>query len=135
MTYAPIRFGRVMGVGTGAFVASVLSLAIVAVAQETPIVHDTEYYILQAQNADRWSADDTTVDARIAEFRAKNDGKGPNVLYILIDDIGFGDLGNPRTERNSRLQDAEHQHIRRRRHASGADVYRAPPAHQRAWRS
>ncbi|TDJ69157.1 MAG: sulfatase, partial [Proteobacteria bacterium] len=30
-----------------------------------------------------------------AKFRKKNGGKPPNILYILIDDIGFGDLGIP----------------------------------------
>jgi arylsulfatase len=59
------------------------------------IVHDAEYYILEAQNGERWAADDKTVDAKLAEFRKKNGGNPPNVLYILIDDIGFGDLGIP----------------------------------------
>jgi arylsulfatase len=59
------------------------------------IVHDAEYYVLEAQNGERWAADDKIVDAKLAEFREKNDGKPPNILYILIDDIGFGDLGIP----------------------------------------
>jgi arylsulfatase len=58
------------------------------------IIHDTEYYILEAQNSEQWAKDDKTVDDRLAEFRKKNGGKPPNILYILIDDIGFGDLGN-----------------------------------------
>jgi arylsulfatase len=57
------------------------------------IVHDAEYYILEAQNGEKWAADDKAVDAKLSEFRAKNGGKPPNILYILIDDIGFGDLG------------------------------------------
>jgi arylsulfatase len=64
-------------------------------AAEGDIIHDTEYYILQAQNAERWAEDDKAVDKKLAEFRAKNGGKPPNILYILIDDIGFGDLGIP----------------------------------------
>jgi len=59
------------------------------------IVHDTEYYILQAQNGEKWAADDKEVDKKLAEFRVKNNGKPPNILYILIDDVGFGDLGIP----------------------------------------
>jgi len=59
------------------------------------IVHDTEYYILQAQNGEKWTADDKEVDKKLAEFREKNSGKPPNILYILIDDVGFGDLGIP----------------------------------------
>jgi arylsulfatase len=59
------------------------------------MVHDTEYYILEAQNADKWAKDDKAVDKKLAEFRMRNGGKSPNILYILVDDIGFGDLGIP----------------------------------------
>lgn len=59
------------------------------------IVHDAEYYILEKQNVEKWSAEDKDLDKRLAEFREKNGGKPPNIFYILIDDIGFGDLGIP----------------------------------------
>jgi len=59
------------------------------------IIHDAEYYILEAQNGEKWAKDDKTVDEKLAAFRKKNGGKPPNVLYILVDDIGFGDLGIP----------------------------------------
>jgi len=58
------------------------------------IVHDAEYYISAAQNGEKWAADDKLVDEKIAAFRNKNGGKPPNIFYILIDDIGFGDLGS-----------------------------------------
>ncbi|MHC4128926.1 MAG: sulfatase-like hydrolase/transferase [Planctomycetota bacterium] len=58
------------------------------------IVHDAEYYILQAQNGQRWAAEDRALDRQLAAFRESNGGKPPNILYILIDDIGFGDLGS-----------------------------------------
>jgi arylsulfatase A-like enzyme len=58
------------------------------------IIHDAEYYILEKQNAERWKAEDKDLDKRLAEFRKKNGGKSPNIFYILIDDIGFGDLGS-----------------------------------------
>jgi len=73
--------------------AIVFSPATVVAANQ--IVHDAEYYILEAQNAKKWAADDKVVDKKLAEFRKKNGGKPPNILYILIDDIGFGDLGIP----------------------------------------
>jgi arylsulfatase len=63
--------------------------------QAAEIVHDSEYYVLEAQNAERWAADDKLVDQKLAEFRKTNGGNPPNILYILIDDIGFGDLGIP----------------------------------------
>ena len=59
------------------------------------IVHDAEYYILERQHADQWAADDAAVDKRLAEIREVNGGKPPNILYILIDDIGFGEIGEP----------------------------------------
>jgi arylsulfatase len=35
------------------------------------------------------------VDTKLAAFREANGGKPPNILYIFIDDIGFGNLGIP----------------------------------------
>ncbi|MHC4335830.1 MAG: sulfatase-like hydrolase/transferase, partial [Planctomycetota bacterium] len=58
------------------------------------IVHDAEYYILEAQNGAQWAAEDKALDKKLAEFRKKNNGRPPNIFYILIDDIGFGDLGS-----------------------------------------
>ena len=67
----------------------------VASSSSQAIIHDADYYILEAQHKDQWSQDDKTVDQKLAEFRKNNGGKSPNILYILIDDIGFGDLGIP----------------------------------------
>jgi arylsulfatase A-like enzyme len=64
-------------------------------AQQSDIIHDADHYVLEAQHRDKWAADDATVDAKLAAFREKNGGKSPNILYILVDDIGFGDLGIP----------------------------------------
>ena len=32
------------------------------------IVHDAEYYVLEAQNGDVWAAEDTDLQARLAEL-------------------------------------------------------------------
>lgn len=73
-----------------------LSLCAACTTADTDsIVHDTEFNILQAQNGEQWAQDDKKVDKKLAEFRKKNGGKGPNFVYILVDDIGFGDLGIP----------------------------------------
>jgi len=74
-------------------VCSVVAFGQVAYAAD--IVHDSEYYILEAQNGEKWAADDKSVDQKMADFRKKNGGKPPNIVYILIDDIGFGDVGMP----------------------------------------
>jgi arylsulfatase A-like enzyme len=58
------------------------------------IVHDGEYYFVQAQHKDAWAKEDVEVEARMAEIRKKNGGKRPNILYVLIDDVSFGQMGN-----------------------------------------
>ncbi len=57
--------------------------------------HDAEYYILQAQHGERWKADDRTIGAKLAQIRSANGGRPPNIVYILLDDLGFGEIGMP----------------------------------------
>jgi len=59
-----------------------------------PIQHDVEHYILLDQYADKWSAEDAAIDQVLAETKARNNGKPPNIIYILIDDVGFGEFGS-----------------------------------------
>lgn len=58
------------------------------------IVHDAEYYILEAQNGEAWAVEDTELDQKLAELREKH-GTPPNIIYILWDDMAFGDAGIP----------------------------------------
>jgi arylsulfatase A-like enzyme len=58
------------------------------------IVHDAEYYIIEAQNGERWTEEDKGLDKRLAELKKKH-GKTPNIVYILWDDMAFGDAGIP----------------------------------------
>lgn len=67
--------------------------------QGRPIVHDAEYYILAAQNGERWAAEDREVNARLAELRKKH-GTPPNIVYILWDDMTFGAVGFPVLQKN-----------------------------------
>jgi arylsulfatase len=62
-------------------------------AKKGEIQHDAEYAILEAQNADVWAADDKAIDKKLAEIRRKNGGQPPNIVYILLDDVGFGEIG------------------------------------------
>ncbi len=57
------------------------------------VIHDAEYYILEAQNGKKWAADDKTIDKKLTEIRKKNGGKAPNIVYFLLDDVGFGEIG------------------------------------------
>ena len=72
-----------------------LGTGLTKASAKSKIVHDAEYYILEAQNGKKWAADDKAVDKKLAQFRKKNGGMPPNILYILIDDLGFGDMGIP----------------------------------------
>ncbi len=64
-------------------------------AAEDEIVHDAENQILQAQHGERWAREDTEIDAMLAEIRENNGGKPPNIVFILLDDLGFGEIGMP----------------------------------------
>ena len=72
---------------------AILMAAASPVAAED-IVHDGEYYFLKAQMGETWATQDAELEARLAEIRAANGGKPPNILYILIDDVSFGLMGN-----------------------------------------
>lgn len=65
------------------------------VLAQNDIIHDGEYNFLKAQYAEAWAKEDKEIDAKLAELRKKNGGKPPNILYILIDDVSFGQMGNP----------------------------------------
>ncbi|WP_170552656.1 MULTISPECIES: sulfatase-like hydrolase/transferase [Ruegeria] len=65
-----------------------------AIAQDTPIIHDGEFEYLRAQFGTAWDAQDVEIDAKLAEIRDANGGQPPNFLYILIDDVSFGQMGD-----------------------------------------
>lgn len=73
-------------------------LGILAIAQSSTaaeIIHDGEFNYLKAQYGKQWAAEDKKIDRKLADIRKKNGGKRPNILYILVDDVGFGDFGMP----------------------------------------
>jgi arylsulfatase len=78
-----------VALSTAALVASAGS----ARAQD-PIIHDAEFEFVRAQHAEEWAAQDVKVDERLAQIREANGGKRPNILYVLIDDVSFGQMGN-----------------------------------------
>ncbi len=59
------------------------------------IQHDAEHYVLLSQHQDKWEAEDKDVANRLSEYQKNNKGKKPNIIYILIDDVGFGEFGTP----------------------------------------
>ena len=58
------------------------------------IVHDAEYYILEAQHGARWAAEDQEIDQKLAELRRKH-GAPPNIIHIMWDDTAVGEVGIP----------------------------------------
>jgi len=73
------------------------SIAVQCVAKDAVAVrHDEEHYVLLAQNERKWASEDKVVTDKLAEIRRKNGGMPPNIIYILLDDVGFGELGSPR---------------------------------------
>ncbi len=73
--------------------AWLLMLLPISVEAATPLIHDAEYAIIEAQNGKAWAADDKAIDKKLTEIRKKNGGKPPNIVYILLDDVGFGEIG------------------------------------------
>jgi arylsulfatase A-like enzyme len=80
-------------------VAAALTVGLLVVAQgalaqtaRPKIVHDSEYYILEAQHGQKWAAEDKALDAKLAELRSKF-GAPPNIIHIMFDDTPVGDIG------------------------------------------
>jgi arylsulfatase len=73
---------------------SLLAASTFASAAEKPIIHDGEFNFVKAQYGEQWAKEDKTIDAKLAEIRKNNNGKRPNILYILIDDVSFGQMGS-----------------------------------------
>jgi arylsulfatase len=72
----------------------VLGAGVAAAKEGGKIIHDGEYNYLEAQYGEKWAKEDREIDTKLAEIRKKNGGKRPNILYILIDDVSFGQMGN-----------------------------------------
>ena len=58
------------------------------------IVHDAEYYVLEAQNGKTWAAEDIALQAKLDELKNKH-GRPPNLIHIMWDDTAYGDVGIP----------------------------------------
>jgi len=76
-----------------AFVGLLGGVGDAAAQGRSRIVHDAEYYIIEAQNSQQWAAEDETLDARLAELRQQY-GRPPNIIHFMWDDqpvMAFGD--------------------------------------------
>lgn len=75
-------------------IASAAMWASVAAGQDNQIIHDAEFFVLNAQHGDRWAEEDAAIQTRLAELK-ENHGRPPNIVYILWDDQPFGIVGFP----------------------------------------
>jgi hypothetical protein len=80
---------------SGVVLGLLLLTAANGVHAQEPIQHDAEHYMLLAQHGDRWAREDVAIAAKLEAVRNANGGKRPNILFVLIDDVGFGEMGDP----------------------------------------
>jgi arylsulfatase len=73
----------------------IAGLLVGGAVQAKEIVHDGEFNFIKTQYAEKWAEEDNEIDARLSEIRDQNGGKRPNILYVLIDDVSFGQMGKP----------------------------------------
>lgn len=74
----------------------VLSSAGIGTCKE--IVHDAEYYVLEAQHGEKWAQQDKELDAKLKALRKKH-GTPPNIIHIMWDDTAVGEVGVPQIQK------------------------------------
>ena len=62
------------------------------------LVHDAEYYVLEAQHGEAWKAQDAVIQGKIDALRAKY-GKPPNIIHVMWDDTPVGMIGIPEIQK------------------------------------
>jgi len=76
-----------------------LSLAGNALAKESgEIIHDAEYYVLEAQHGEKWAVQDKELDKKLTALREKH-GTPPNIIHIMWDDTAVGEVGVPQIQK------------------------------------
>jgi arylsulfatase len=73
----------------------IAGLLVGGAVQAKEIVHDGEFNFIKTQYDEKWAEEDNEIDARLSDIRDQNGGKRPNILYVLIDDVSFGQMGKP----------------------------------------
>ena len=72
----------------------VISQTAAAQVSKPKIIHDSEYYILEAQHGQKWAVEDKDLDTKLAELRKKF-GAPPNIIHVMFDDTPVGEIGIP----------------------------------------
>ena len=84
----------ILGFTAAVIVALVAGIEPAEAQEKKAIVHDPEYYILDAQHGQKWAAEDKELNAKLAALRKKY-GAPPNIIHIMWDDTPVGDMGIP----------------------------------------
>lgn len=61
------------------------------------ILHDAEYYVLEAQHGEKWVAQDKELKKKLAALKKKH-GTPPNIIHIMWDDTAVGEVGVPQIQ-------------------------------------
>jgi len=78
--------------------AALLLVTGAVTVQAKDIIHDAEYYVLEAQYGEKWAAEDKALDVKLAELKAKY-GTPPNIIHIMWDDTPVGEVGIPQIQK------------------------------------
>jgi arylsulfatase len=65
----------------------------------TKIIHDAEFYVLEAQHGEKWAKQDKELQGKLKALRDKH-GTPPNIIHIMWDDTPVGDIGIPHLQKN-----------------------------------
>ncbi|MHC4666441.1 MAG: hypothetical protein ACYS9T_10900, partial [Planctomycetota bacterium] len=76
----------------GSKICFVLAVLLAVSAVSYAYQSDASYLQLAEKNKAKWAEEDKQIDAKLAALE-KRFGKKPNIIYILADDVGWGELG------------------------------------------
>ncbi|MEP4076296.1 hypothetical protein [Haloferula sp.] len=65
---------------------------------QAEIIHDAEYYVLEAQHGEKWAKQDEELQAKLAVLEEKH-GTKPNIIHIMWDDTPVGEVGIPHIQK------------------------------------
>jgi arylsulfatase len=80
-------------------IVAVLGLTTSGTASAQEIIHDAEYYVLEAQHGERWAEQDEVLQAKLDALREKH-GAPPNIIHVMWDDTPVGEVGIPHLQKN-----------------------------------